>query len=503
MADPVLAKHASVSRKLDSPDVFRRLVDAVSDYAIFLLDPDGNIASWNPGAESLNGYKPDEVIGKHFRIFYTAPDLANDKPGQDLRAALQTGHFENEGWRMRKDGTRFWASVLMTRILGQDGQTIGFGNIVRDLSERRDSDLRYRLLIEGVSDYAIFSMDARGYITSWNGGAQRIKGYKADEIVGKHFSAFYTEEDRKAKLPDYVLRTAQETGHFTGEGWRVRKDGTRFWASVVVTPLRDEEGNLYGFSKVTRDMSDRKALLDQLQQHAHELELRVRERDESNSELEAFAYSVSHDLRAPLRAISGFAEALNDEHGKQLDAGARDYLNEVISAAGRLNHLVQDLLEYGRVGRMSLPLASLKLESAINDARRQLGSLPPGTISVDVPADLCVRGYPQVLTQVIFNLLSNALKFQKPNTTPHVALFTETHDGMVRLNVRDNGIGIASEHLARIWNVFERLHDREAYAGTGIGLAIVKRAVSRMQGSCGVDSKPGEGSTFWIELPRA
>jgi signal transduction histidine kinase len=304
-------------------------------------------------------------------------------------------------------------------------------------------------------------------------------------------------------LPEHVLRTAQETGHFTGEGWRVRKDGTRFWASVVVTPLRDEEGNLYGFSKVTRDMSDRKTLLDQLQQHAHELELRVRERDESNAELEAFAYSVSHDLRAPLRAISGFAEALNDEYGKQLDGGAREYLQEVMSAAGRLNNLVQDLLEYGRVGRMSLPLASLQLETAINDARRQLESLPPGTISVNVPADVCVCGYPQLLVQVIFNLLSNALKFQKANSTPHVDVFSETRDGMVRLNVRDNGIGIAPEHLGRIWNVFERLHDREAYAGTGIGLAIVKRAMSRMHGSCGVDSKPGEGSTFWIELPRA
>lgn len=502
MADPVLAK-SSLPSQLHAPDVFRRLVDTVSDYAIFLLDSRGNIASWNPGAERLKGYDADEIIGKHFSILYTPADLASDKPARELRIASEVGHFESEGWRVRKDGTRFWANVLITRILDDDGQIIGFGKITRDISERRDYDLRYRLLIEGVSDYAIFSMDSRGYITSWNTGAQRIKGYKADEIVGKHFSTFYTEPDRKAGLPQYVLRTAQETGHFTGEGWRLRKDGTRFWASVVVTPLRDEDGNLYGFSKVTRDMTDRKALLDQLQQHAHELELRVRERDESNAELEAFAYSVSHDLRAPLRAISGFAEALNEEYGKQLDEGAREYLSEVMSASTRLNTLVQDLLEYGRVGRMSLPLASLSLETAINDAKRQLGSLPPGTVSVDVPGESCVRAYRQMLTQVIFNLLSNALKFQKTGSAPHIDVFTETHDGVVRLNIRDNGIGIAPEHQERIWNVFERLHDREAYAGTGIGLAIVKRAMSRMQGSCGVTSKPGEGSTFWIELPQA
>jgi len=503
MAEPLLAKPAALSAGLESPDVFRRLVYSVSDYAIFLLDPKGNVASWNPGAEKLKAYKAEEIIGKHFSVFYTPAALAIDRPNYELRVAAETGHFEDEGWRVRKDGSRFWSSIVITRVLDDGGRIIGFGQITRDLTELRESDLRYRLLIEGVADYAIFSMDSHGNITSWNTGAERIKGYKPEEIVGKHFSTFYTEEDRKAGLPEHVLRTAEQTGHFTGEGWRVRKNGSRFWASVVVTPLRDEEGNLCGFSKVTRDMSDRKALLDQLQQHAHELELRVRERDESNAELEAFAYSVSHDLRAPLRAISGFAEALHDEYRDRLDEVGRDYLNEVTSAAGRLNTLVQDLLEYGRVGRINMPLASVSVETAINGARRQLGELPPGTLSVAVPAGLQVRGYPQVLAQVIFNLLANGLKFHKPHAAPKVDISVETRNGMVRLNIRDNGIGIAPEHQERIWNVFERLHDRESYVGTGIGLAIVKRAMSRMNGSCGVDSKPGEGSTFWIELPCA
>lgn len=503
MPEPLLAKRTSFSDALQSPDVFRRLVDAVSDYAIFLLDPNGTITSWNPGAERLKGYKADEIIGKHFGIFYTPADLASEKPAHELRAAEEAGHFEGQGWQVRKDGTRFWASVLTTPVFDENGRLIGFGRITGDLSDRRESDLRYRLLIEGVTDYAIFSMDSHGNITSWNTGAQRIKGYKPEEIVGKNFSTFYTEEDRKAGLPKHVLRTAEQTGHFTGEGWRVRKDGTRFWASVVVTPLRDEEGNLYGFSKVTRDMSDRKALLDDLQRHSHELELRIRERDEINSELEAFAYSVSHDLRAPLRAISGFAEALHDEYRERLDDVARDYLSEIRSAATRLNTLVQDLLEYGRVGRISMPLASVSLETAINDARRQLGNLPAGSVSGEVSGALCVRAHPQILTQVVFNLLANALKFHKPESAPHVQVSAERRDNMVRLNVRDNGIGIAPEHQERIWNVFERLHDRESFAGTGIGLAIVKRAMSRMNGSCGVNSKPGEGSTFWIELPSA
>lgn len=503
MPKPSTVTQPSKPDSIHREDVFRRLVDSLIDYAVFLLDPNGNIVSWNPGAERLNGYKADEIIGKHFSMFYAARDLAADKPSHELKIASEAGGFENEGWRLRKDGSRFWAEVVITRIRDEEGRLIGFGMITRDLTERRHADLRYRLLIDGVTDYAIFSMDPRGYITSWNTGAQRIKGYTADEIVGQNFSRFYTDEERRTSMPQHVLRTAEQTGHFTGEGWRVRKDGSRFWAMVVVTPLRDEAGELYGFSKVTRDMTDRKLLLDELQRHSKELELRVQERDETNAELEAFAYSVSHDLRAPLRAITGFAEALKEECEGQLSKEGREYLAEIGGAAQRLNALVQDLLEYGRVGRISMPLASVRLLDAIHEAKRDLGKLPPGSLTIEVPAEVRVRAYPPVLKQVIFNLLSNAVKFRREDSMPEVITFAEVRGESVRLSIRDNGIGIAPEHQERIWNVFERLHDREAYTGTGIGLAIVKRAVTRMGGHCGVISKPGEGSTFWIELPRA
>lgn len=487
---------------IKSPDVFSRLVDTVSDYAIFVLDPKGNISSWNPGAHRLKGYLANEIIGKHFSIFYTAADLAKDKPAYELAVASKVGRFEDEGWRVRKDGSRFWANVVITRLLDDEGVLIGFGKITRDLTERRLSELRYRLLIEGITDYAIFSMDSRGHVTSWNSGAQRIKGYAPDEIIGKHFSAFYPDEDRKAGLPETVLRTAEKEGHFEGEGWRKRKDGSKFWANVVVTALRDEEGTLTGFSKITRDLTDRKLLLDELKRHSAELELRVRERDQSNAELEAFAYSVSHDLRAPLRAISGFADALREECAQQLEQRGLEYVEEIAGASRRMNSLVQDLLEYGRLGRISAPLASVNLLNAINEARLQLGKVPPESLRVDVPAYLSVCAHPQMLNQVIFNLLSNALKFHKKDSVPEVRVSAEEHEGVVRLNVRDNGIGIAPEHQERIWNVFERLHGRNSYAGTGIGLAIVKRATDRMDGSSGVVSHPGDGSTFWIELQR-
>lgn len=487
---------------LDSANIFRLFVQSVSDYAIYLLDASGNVVSWNIGAERLKGYKAEEIIGRNFDIFFVPSDRAADKPAHDLMVAKETGRFEDEGWRVRKDGSRFWANVIITRILDEQGKLLGFGKITGDLTQRREAELRYRLLIEGVLDYAIYSMDPEGYITSWNVGGERLKGYKAEEIIGKNFSTFYPEQDRKAGLPAKVLATARASGHFEGEGWRVRKDGSRFWASVVVTPLRDEEGNLYGFSKVTRDVTERKTLHDTLQRHAAELELRIQEREEVNAELEAFAYSVSHDLRAPLRAITGFAEALREDYDDRFDDTGRDFLNQIITAGARMNLLIQDLLEYGRVSRVTLPLENANVLDAVKQAEQQLGNEKLGTFDMAIPRDLEVSAHPQMLSQVLFNLLSNAFKFHAPGSVPEVRVWAETPGHCVRINVRDNGIGIAHQHQDRIWQVFERLHDRTIYPGSGIGLAIVKRAVTRMGGRYGVESEAGKGSTFWIELPR-
>ena len=494
---------ARKTRKLEFDEIFRRLVDSVAEYAIFIVDSEGRVESWNLGAERMKGYTAEEIIGKHFSVFYTPADCAENVPAQDLRTAAKNGNFEDIGWRIRKNGSRFWASAVISRIEDANGNLLGYGCITRDLSERRLSELRYRLLVEGVIDYAIFSMDPKGYITSWNLGAERIKGYKPEEIIGKHFSIFYTDEDRAAGLPETVLQTATSEEHFAGEGWRVRKDGSRFWSSIVVTALRDDEGNLYGFSKVTRDMTERKQLLDAVEHHSRELELRVQEREESNAELEAFAYSVSHDLRAPLRAIAGFAGALREDCGASLDDRGRDYLSEITSAASRMNILVQDLLDYGRVSRIDMPIESIRLADAVANAIDQLKDDRRGSLTVSVPSDLFVEGHPRVLPQVILNFLTNAFKFHFPHATPDVRVAAERRDGHVRLNVYDNGIGIEAKHQERIWQVFERLHERETYPGSGIGLAIVKRAVTRMNGRYGVESVPGDGSTFWIELAES
>ena len=486
---------------LEHETIFRAMVDSVRDYAIFLLDPNGFVITWNPGAERIKQYRPEEIIGKHFSIFYPEAEKLADKPAFELKMASATGRFEDEVWRIRKDGSRFWANVVITRILGAQGQLIGFGKITRDLTEHRAAEQRFRLLVEGVTDYAIFLLDRTGHVTSWNSGAQRIKQYTADEIMGKHFSNFYTPEDREKGMPQHVLKQAEEHGHWQGEGWRVRKDGSKFWSSVVVTALRDEEGQLTGFSKVTRDVTDRKQLLDELQRHAEQLERQVEERERTNAELEAFSYSVSHDLRAPLRAIEGFASALKEDYGNQLDETAHDYLHEIISASTRMNRLVRDLLEYGRLSRIEI----IPQTVAVSPLVRQLlheGPAEYKTATLTGDLDSSVLAHEPTLAQVVMNLISNAFKFHANGVAKHVEINVEHTDmDMVRISVKDRGIGISPEHQEKIFKVFERLHGFNEYPGTGIGLAIVKRGIERMGGKVGVESQPGKGSTFWVELP--
>ena len=240
------------------------LLDAVVDYAIYMLDLDGHVVSWNVGAQRLKQYSSEEIIGHHFSSLYTPEDRAAGVPVQALKIARETGRFHAEGWRVRKDGTRFWAMVVIDAIRDQTGELVGFAKITRDITDRfashqelARSEGRYRQLVESVVDYAIFQLDLTGHVATWNPGAERIKGYKLSEIVGQHFSTFYTEEDRAAGVPQLALETAAKTGKYEAEGWRIRKDGSKFRAFVVIDRIEDEQGQLIGFAKVTRDVTER------------------------------------------------------------------------------------------------------------------------------------------------------------------------------------------------------------------------------------------------------
>ncbi|MFL5632768.1 MAG: PAS domain-containing sensor histidine kinase [Gemmatimonadaceae bacterium] len=254
----------------ESGELHRLLVETVDDYAIFALDPQGYVISWNAGAQRIKGYKPNEIIGKHFSIFYPEEKRAEGFPQYELKEAARVGRFEDEGWRIRKDGSRLWANVVITALHNRSGALVGYAKVTRDLTERREaedalraSEERFRLLVQGVRDYAIFMLDPTGHITTWNEGAQRIKGYTSDEAIGKHFSIFYPPEDVASGKPPRELKIAVATGAYEEEGWRVRRDGSRFWASVVITALRTPGGELAGFSKVTRDLTERRAAQDQ------------------------------------------------------------------------------------------------------------------------------------------------------------------------------------------------------------------------------------------------
>ena len=503
MAGSIRRTSIASETTVHSEHVFRTLVDSVRDYAIFLLTPEGDVASWNPGAERIKGYKPAEIIGRNFRLFYPPGDLATDKPGHELKVAAEVGSFEDEGWRLRKDGTRFWANVVITRILDESGKLIGFGKITRDLTERKEAELQYRRLIEGVADYAIYSVNPQGTVTSWNSGAKRLKGYEADEIIGENFATFYTPEDRAADLPKRILESAAREGHYEAEGWRVRKNGQRFWSSITVTPIRDESGELVGFSKITRDITDRKALLDQLQQHSKELERRIKEREQTNAELEAFSYSVSHDLRAPLRAIEGFADIIFQDFARELPEEVKESLEQIVTATARMNRLVHDLLAYSRLSRIEFKLEPVNVKSVILDACNELDKDARRGVSVSANSALAIRAYKPIVRQVISNLLTNAVKFTKPGTPPSVTINAYRRDEFVHIEIKDQGIGIASQHQERIFQVFERLHNAEEYPGTGIGLAIVRRGIARMGGTVSLQSEVGKGTTFEVRFPSA
>jgi PAS domain S-box-containing protein len=355
-------------------------------------------------------------------------------------------------------------------------------------------------LVAGVADYAIYLLDAEGYVASWNTGAQRIKGYTSEEIVGKHFALFYPPDAIEKERPEHTLSLAARNGRYAEEGWRLRKDGSRFWASVNTTALRDPDATVVGFLKITRDLTNRRKMeaLQEANRQKSEfvvrLEKRVQERTaqltETNAHLEAFAYTVSHDLKAPLRAIQGFSEALLEDYQDKLDDRGKDYLRRIGSGTLRMQTLIENLLEHSQLSRAEIRLTTVDLKAT------------KAKISIREPLP-SVIAHPSALVQSIQNLLSNAIKFTSEGQAPLVCVFAETIGERTRLYVQDQGIGIEERHFDRIFQVFERLHGHESFSGTGIGLAIVKKAMERMGGTCGVDSKLGAGSRFWIDLAAA
>jgi len=502
---------------LESEERYRLMVEAIRDYSIYMLDPDGYVVTWNDGGTFIHGYIESEILGKHFSVFYPSADLLEDKPKKKLQIARDSGSYREEGWRVKKDGSLFWASVVLTALFNDRNQLVGYSKVTRDLTQRlkdeeflRQSEARYRSLVEQVGDYGIFMLDTKGRIVSWNEGARRIKGYSADEVIGKYFSIFYSEEDILNGKPAWELKIARSTGKYEEEGWRLRKDGTRFWANIVITATYDAEGRLSGFSKVTRDLTERKMSEQALQdssdkyrQLAEELSVTNSELSSVNRELEQFTAIVSHDLKEPLRTVRSFLQLMDQHLDQQKFDLIKPSIGKGILAAQRMHDLIDNLLHYSQISKIGLQRQKLKVEDLIGEAIQNLNDAVEQSgaqirVNSDVPF---IYGDRVQLVQLFQNLLANALKFTN-GSKPEVEVRSWMENGSVRFVVEDNGIGISPDHLEKIFEIFRRLHFANQYAGNGVGLAVCKKVVERHRGKIWAESVPGSGASFHIVLPK-
>jgi len=484
----------------------RTLIDSVLDYAILMIDLNGRVLSWNSGAERIVGYRAEEVVGRDFRLFYRPEDVAAGRPDAELRTALETGRYEEEWWRVRKDGSTFRAHIIVTSLRDAEGNLTGFAKVTRDITERwqteqalRESEERFRILVEQIHDYAIFLLDPKGHITTWNAGAARIKQFQAHEVLGKHFSLFYTPEDVHDGKPQRLLAIADRDGVVHDVGWRVRKDGSRFWADVTITELRDTSGQTYGFAKVVRDLTERVEAEETARAYEAARDA-VRTRDE-------FLSIAAHELRTPLTAaqlqLKGLQRHIVRDPTKWNPERLAGRLALAIESGDRLSELIETLLDVSRIatGRIRLSLGDFDLSEAVAGAVQRLQGLIHDSgceVALEIETGIVGRWDRLRLEQALINLIANACKYA-PRSTIHVGL---THHGPgVQLWVKDSGPGIESEHLERIFDRFERAVSSAHYGGLGLGLYVTRQIAELHGGTVRVDSQPGAGSTFYVELP--
>ncbi len=499
-------------------DLYKKMIEEIEDYAIILLDKYGIIQNWNKGAQKIKGYSENEIIGQHFSIFYLPEDLASNLPNKLMKLAEKAGRAGQEGWRKRKDGTKFWGSIAITALHDENHQVIGYCKVTRDLTEKkisedelRMSEERYHQMIAEVQDYAIILLSPEGIIENWNIGAEKIKGYKSSEVIGKNFELFYTPEDRKDKLPQKLLTKARTEGKAIHEGYRVRKDGTHFWGTIVITALHDKNRNVIGFSKVTRDLTQQKRAEEKLFAYNAELQLQ-------NSELEQFAYVASHDLQEPLRKIRTFAELIQENFSDE--AFVKRYFEKLESSAQRMSELVKSLLNYSRLSKnndieLEKAFSKIDLNAIVKDVKQDfelLISEKNAVITTNVlPVIKCNA---MQIGQLFSNLISNSLKFSKEK--PVITITSTLVDKAELINppltlsstkyyqilFEDNGIGFEQKYDKIIFSLFQRLNGKQDYQGTGIGLALCKKIVEIHHGFITVSSAPNKGARFYVYLPK-
>ena len=495
------------SRQIDSDAVderFQLLVNSVTDYALYMLDRDGRVATWNPGAQRFKGYEAEEIIGQHFSKFFTDEDRAAGLPAEILRTAATEGKFESEGWRVRKDGQRFWASVVVDPIIDRSGALIGFAKITRDISDKKAaeralaaSEQRFRMLVQGVRDYAIYMLDPDGVVTNWNTGAAAIKGYSADEIVGEHFSRFYTPEDRVRGEPARALETALREGKYEKEAWRIRKDGTRFWASVVIDPIHDEDGQLVGFAKITRDMTEKRQALQELEE--------ARTAMFQAQKLQALGEltgGIAHDFNNLMTVIRGSADLLR--RGGLNEEKRRRYLDAIVETSERAATLTSHLLAFSR----RQPLKPQVLD--VNVRLDAIGEVLSRTLDsqVEVKLDLDPNLWPAEvdaaeLETALLNAAFNARDAMPDGGRLTIATSNSSagEADCICIALTDTGEGMDAEIASRAFEPF--FTTKPVGKGTGLGLSQIHGFAAQSGGHAEILSSPGAGTTLRIFLPRS
>jgi PAS domain S-box-containing protein len=475
-----------------------------------LLFDSNPIPAWVYDIQSLEILDVNSAAIRHYgysREEFLALTIKDIRPGEDVPAVLKSvananNQVEHHGiWRHRKkDGTIIDVEVTSHPLIYEDRETRLV--VAADITERKSaeaalriSEERFRLMVSNVKDYAILMLDPEGHVISWNEGAERLKGYRAEEIIGQHFSRFYVAEDIQSGKPAMELEEAAKHGWFEDVGgWRIRKDGSRFWANVVVTALRDEQNRLRGFGKVTRDITERKRSEEEIARRNAELEA-------ANKELEAFSYSVSHDLRAPLRGIDGFSQALLEDYGSQLDAAGRDYLQRVREATKRMGLLIDDLLDLSRVTRAEMHRESIDLSQMATTIASELHSnQPERKVDFVVAPRLQAEGDMRLMRVVLENLIGNSWKFTSRRESGCIEVGRTDANGHSAFFVRDNGAGFDPTHASKLFGAFQRLHAMSEFPGTGIGLATVQRIIHRHGGKVWAEGAVGKGATVYFTL---
>jgi PAS domain S-box-containing protein len=479
---------------------FRLLVQGITDYAICMLDPAGNVTNWNAGAQRIKGYKAKEVLGKHFSIFYLPEDREAGAPARALEIARKEKHFLAEGWRLRKDGTKFFASVVIDPIY-EKRRLIGYAKITRDITERQKiladlhtSESQFRMLVSGVTDYALYMLSPAGIVVNWNAGGQRIKGYLPQEIIGQSFSRFYTPADQSGGKPARALMIAEEAGHYEEEGWRVRKDGSFFWASVVIDPIRDADGKLVGFAKITRDISERREAQEKLEQIQRQLA-----ESQKMDALGQLTGGVAHDFNNLLMIISGNLNRLRKELVSDQSLRA---LSAIEAASQRAASLTSQLLTFAR--RQSLNPRTIDVADRIASIREVLGTALGSMVALHIEIHpevwpICVD--PAEFETAVLNLVINARDAMPEGGAVTVSARNDLERQQVVIRIEDTGIGIPQDVISRVFDPF--FTTKPVGKGTGLGLSQVHGFAHQAGGTIEIKSALGEGTTVCICLPRS